>query len=493
MQINRFNEYRVARRFHVANRIVQIILGLCLVASLNYLAAKYFTRIDLTQSGTYSLSPESKAHIRALEEPVSIIVTIPNDPEVAELKQIHQHLSKLLREYEAEGMKVGKAYINIEFLDIYQQRKRAQDLRNKYKLTQENIILIAMGERTREIRQAELYEVADNQITGFRGEKVITSAIIDVSAKDEDKIYFLVGHGEMRLEDVDPLRGLSQLEAFLRERNYILATLDLAVEENVPLDADLIVVPSPQAGLLSEEVEKLRRYMSERNGRMMVLIDPGRRHGMEELFYDWGILADDMVVEDIGPDFRAQGGDLIIRRFAAHPITKLLVDYQVTALFGRPRPMRTDPGSLKDPRLKVTQIIGTSDQSWAESDYRTEDPIKFDEERDLKGPIPIASVSTRTAGTGLGINIPGGRFVAFGNSDFITNNRLRAFGNRTLFFNSMNWALAKNSMLNIATRPLESYQVVMSKRDLNRTLIYYAILPSATALLGLLIYLIRRY
>lgn len=493
MQINRFNEYRVARRFHVANRIVQIILGLCLVASLNYLAAKYFTRIDLTQSGTYSLSPESKAHIRALEEPVSIIVTIPNDPEVAELKQIHQHLSKLLREYEAEGMKVGKAYINIEFLDIYQQRKRAQDLRNKYKLTQENIILIAMGERTREIRQAELYEVADNQITGFRGEKVITSAIIDVSAKDEDKIYFLVGHGEMRLEDVDPLRGLSQLEAFLRERNYILATLDLAVEENVPLDADLIVVPSPQAGLLSEEVEKLRRYMSERNGRMIVLIDPGRRHGMEELFYDWGILADDMVVEDIGPDFRVQGGDLIIRRFAAHPITKLLVDYQVTALFGRPRPMRTDPGSLKDPRLKVTQIIGTSDQSWAESDYRTEDPIKFDEERDLKGPIPIASVSTRTAGTGLGINIPGGRFVAFGNSDFITNNRLRAFGNRTLFFNSMNWALAKNSMLNIATRPLESYQVVMSKRDLNRTLIYYAILPSATALLGLLIYLIRRY
>ena len=493
MQINRFNEYRVARRFRVANRIVQIILGLCLVASLNYLAAKYFTRIDLTQSGTYSLAPESKAHIRALEEPVSIIVTIPNDPEVTELKQIHQHLRKLLREYEAEGMKEGKAYINIEFLDIYQQRKRAQDLSNKYKLTQENIILIAMGERTREIRQAELYEVADNQITGFRGEKVITSAIIDVSAKDEDKIYFLVGHGEMRLEDVDPLRGLSQLEAFLRERNYILATLDLAVEENVPLDADLIVVPSPQAGLLSEEVEKLRRYMSERNGRMMVLIDPGRRHGMEELFYDWGVLADDMLVEDIGPDFRAQGGDLIIRRFAAHPITKLLVDYQVTALFGRPRPMRTDPGSLKDPRLKVTQIMGTSDQSWAESDYRTEDPIKFDEERDLKGPIPIATVSTRTAGTGLGINIPGGRFVAFGNSDFITNNRLRAFGNRTLFFNSMNWALARNSMLNIATRPLESYQVVMSKRDLNRTLVYYAILPSATALLGLLIYLIRRH
>ena len=80
-----------------------------------------------------------------------------------------------------------------------------------------------------------------------------------------------------------------------------------------------------------------------------------------------------------------------------------------------------------------------------------------------------------------------------GNSDFIANNRLRAFGNRTLFFNSMNWALAKNSMLNIATRPLESYQVVMSERELNRILMYYSIVPGGTALLGLLIYLIRRH
>lgn len=492
MQINRFNEFRSARRFRLANRLIQIVLGLCLILSLNFLAAKYFGRIDLTQSGTYTLAPESKAYIRELVEPVDIIVTIPNDADVPELKQIHQHLRKLFREYQAAGTIDGKSYIRVEYVDIYRQRKRAQELSNQYNLTQENVILVAMGERTREIRQADLYEVEGNQITGFRGEKALTSAIIEVSSKDEDKIYFLVGHGEMRLDDVDPLRGLSQLESFLRERNYTLATLDLAIEADVPEDADLIVVPSPQASLLPEEVEKLRRYMSERNGRMIVLIDPWRRHGMDDLFYDWGVLADDMVVVDEGPDFRAQGGDLIIRRFAEHPITDLLVDYQITALFGQPRPVRTDPGALRDPRLKVTQIIGTSDQSWAERDYRTENPMQFNPARDLKGPITIATVSTRSAGTELGITIPGGRFVAFGNSDFITNNRLRAFGNRTLFFNSLNWALSRNNLLNIATRPLESYQVVMSERDLNRILLYFAIIPGATALLGLFIFLIRR-
>ncbi|MDP4878528.1 MAG: GldG family protein, partial [Opitutales bacterium] len=247
MQRSRFNEFRIARRFRVFNRSAQILLGLSLIIALNFLAAKYFGRIDLTESGTYTLAPESKAYIRELDEPIEIIVTIPNDPEVPELVQIHQHLRKLFREYEAAGMRDGQSYVNIEFVDIYRQRKRAQELANAYKLTEENIILVAMGERTRKVRQAELFEVEGEQIRGFRGEKAITSAVIDVASKKADKIYFLVGHGEMRLDDVDALRGLSQLENFLRERNYSLATLDLAVDPDVPADADLIVVPSPQA------------------------------------------------------------------------------------------------------------------------------------------------------------------------------------------------------------------------------------------------------
>ena len=91
----------------------------------------------------------------------------------------------------------------------------------------------------------------------------------------------------MRLDDVDPRFGLSQVENFLQERNFELANLDLSIDPNIPDDADLVVIPSPQAALLPEEVEKLRRYLGERNGRMLVLLNPGRAHGLDELFYDW--------------------------------------------------------------------------------------------------------------------------------------------------------------------------------------------------------------
>jgi ABC-type uncharacterized transport system involved in gliding motility auxiliary subunit len=493
MQADRANEFGRVRRLLAANRIVQILLGISLIVSINFLSANYFKRFDLTKSGAYTLAAESKAYIRQLTEPVKIIVTIPQETDQKELSLIRDDLRKLLREYEFVGRQGDKSYISVEFVDIYRQRARASELATQYKLTKENTILIVSGDRFREISMVGLYEYDHGNQRGFRGEQLFTSAILEVSNKKPQKIYFLVGHGEMRLDDVDTLRGLSQLESFLRERNFALSTLDLAIDKSVPEDASLVVIPSPQASLQPEEVEKLRRYMDDRNGRMIVLVDPGRRHGMDDLFFDWGVLVEDTFVIDTGADFRVQGGDLIMRRFAEHPITQLLIDYQITTLFGQPCSVRIDPASIGDSRLQVYPLIGTSEKSWAERDYRTQKPPVFDEGRDLKGPVSIATVSTRSSGTDLGIRIPGGRMIVFGNSDFIANNRLQAFGNQTLFINSVNWTLDRNNLLNIPTRKLKSYQIVISERDLRRMLYYFSTVPTIFVGLGLLVFFIRRH
>ena len=99
--------------------------------------------------------------------------------------------------------------------------------------------------------------------------------------------------------------------------------------------------------------------------------------------------------------------------------------------------------------------------------YAIRSYYELDPSRDLPGPISIATVSTRSAGSELGITIPGGRFATFGNADFIANNRFRAFGNHTLFINTINWALDRTGLLNIPTRPLESHQIVMSDNSYN--------------------------
>ena len=83
--------------------------------------------------------------------------------------------------------------------------------------------------------------------------------------------------------------------------------------------------------------------------------------------------------------------------------------------------------------------------------------------------------------------------IVFGNSDFIANNRLQAFGNQTLFANSINWVLDRNNLLNIPTRKLESYQIVISERDLRHMLYYFLLVPAIFMIMGLFVFLIRRH
>ncbi|CAI8296150.1 MAG: Uncharacterised protein [Opitutia bacterium UBA7350] len=492
MKTARLNEFRHARRLKALNRLAQILLGLSLVLMLNYLASKYFTRIDLTENQQFSISAESQAYLRQLQDPVDIIVTIAQDGNDPELQRIRKDLNKLLLEYEAHSMRQGKALVRVEYVDALRQRKRTRELVQAYNIERENVIIIAANDRTRTIDLPELYEAENGQWQSFRGERILTSAILEVSNEESSILYFLSGHGEMRIGDVHPTRGLSLMESFLKERGFIVRELDLTRVQAVPEDAALILLVAPQAALAPAEVEKLRRYAGDRNGRLLITLEPGRKHGMNDLFYDWGILVEDTIAVDVAPNYRSQEGDMIVRHFSEHPITKLLYDYNATAYFGQSRPIRIDPASLADDSLNLRYLIGTSEKSWAERDYRTQRPIAFDPDRDLKGPLSLAVASQRSTSSALGLSISGGRVVCFGNSDFLANNRFQIYGNYTLMINALNWSLNRNVLLNIPAQSLNRYQLVVSGSDLKRLLGYFAILPITAAALGILISIIRR-
>ncbi len=492
MQTARLNEFRIARRMRAINRLAQIFLGICLIFALNYLAARYFQRFDLTQNRQFSLSAESQAYLEQLQTPIDVIVTIAPGSDIPELERIRKDLDKLLLEYEATSMREGQPFVRVEFVDALRQRTRTRELVQAYNIERDNVIIVAANDRTRLIELPELYEAQEGQWHSFRGERILTSAILEVSSEESPVLYHLTGHGEMRIGDVHPTRGLSLLEGFLQERGFTLRELDLTRLAAVPDDAAMVLALAPQAALAPAEVEKLRRYMSDRNGRMLLTLEPGRKHGLNDLLFDWGILVEDHIAIDIDPNYRSLEGDMIVRHFSEHPISQILYDYNATAYFGQSRPIRIDPASLTDESLNLRYLIGTSPKSWAEKDYRTQRPIAFDAGRDLPGPLSLAVAAQRSTSSALGLSISGGRLVCFGNSDFLANNRFQIYGNYTLLINSLNWALDRNVLLNIPAQPLSSYQLVMSQDDLNRLLTYFALLPISVATLGIIISLIRR-
>ena len=195
-------------------------------------------------------------------------------------------------------------------------------------------MLLAKDDHAIKIQPADLFEIKEQAIVGFKGEQAITSALIRLTKATSEKIYFLQGHGEMSLNQIDMERGLSELKIRLLENHYQVAELNLSTQESVPDDADLLIIPSPQGALLAEEQDKIRRYMTARNGSLIILIDPGRRHGLNDLLFDWGILAEDLAIIESSEAHKSNKGDYVIKYFAAHEITKTLSDHSLNPLWG---------------------------------------------------------------------------------------------------------------------------------------------------------------
>ena len=487
-------DFRNVNWLNRANRVLQILLGVSFICGFNYLAFRHYSRTDLTRNRLYSLSPETVAYISDIKTPVRIIVTIPPDSEDPDTALLYRYVRNLLQEYENAGRDGKARKIEVEFVDVFRELRKAEAISRNYGIERPYETLVVSGDKKRTILPTDILQLNKGRPAAFWGEQAFTSAIIEVTDDTPDRVYFLVGHGEMQIDDVDPRRGLSQFAHELEMRSFELEVLDLSKENEIPEDADLIISASPQSPLTARESEVLRKYLTDRAGRLIVFLDPWRNHGFDDLFYEWGILADDMLIVDDGPDFQVASGDLIIRQFAEHPITDPHLKNRIPVVVGLSRPIRPDLGAPTDERRNTASLIGSSPTSWAESSYqkaREIEDLQFDPATDLKGPVPIASFSERTVSSPF-LSIAGGRLVVFGNSDFATNQRITSFGNHMLLLNTVNWCLNRDTLLAIRGRAVETYQILISRQELNQLGLLILIVPGMIAIWGVVIHLARR-
>jgi ABC-type uncharacterized transport system involved in gliding motility auxiliary subunit len=488
--------FRTARWVRTANLLLQALLVFTLFIGLNHIARRHALSYDLIANRRYALSPETNSYLRQLAQPVRIVVTFDENSDDG----IAHDVQSLLDEYIEATRANDTGKVSVEYLNVYQQRREAEELG----IDQTGGILVLCGEKHRVLRLNELYEIKNKRRNAFLGEQAFTAAILDVSSAGQKKIYFLSGHGEQRPDDVDPGRGLSLLGGELRLRNFDVETLDLAVTSKIPEDAALLIAAGPQGAFDRFEQEQLRQFLSTRAGRLILLIDPGRPFGLDSLLADWGVVADDDVICDIGPKNMTEDGDLIIWAYPPHPVTQILLNNNLHLRLGLSRSVRADPSRVLDDSLTVTMLAATSPTAWGDRSYRLPGIPKFNPAVDLKGTAQMQNrlgviaaserVSARGAnGEALPLSVRGGRLIVCGTSELATNNRLVNPGNQNLVLAAINWATDRDTQLAIPARPIERYQISLSTLSLAKLRLGLLLLPpAAAALLGLLVYWTRR-
>ncbi|HLS27532.1 MAG TPA: Gldg family protein, partial [Opitutales bacterium] len=198
----KLTDFKYARWIGGANLYAQAVLLFLLFLGTSYFASQNFTRVDLSKGYRYSLAPETIAHLQQLDRPVKIYVTITSDSDDSNIESLFNDVRGLLREYEYAVNSPDRLLIDVEFVNIYQQRRKANLLADEYGVEQSDLILLVSGEKRRIVFPNELYVTEGRVRKEFLGEKILTGAILDVASDQQKKLYFLTGHGEMRIDDV---------------------------------------------------------------------------------------------------------------------------------------------------------------------------------------------------------------------------------------------------------------------------------------------------
>jgi ABC-type uncharacterized transport system involved in gliding motility auxiliary subunit len=190
----------------------------------------------------------------------------------------------------------------------------------------------------------------------------------------------------------------------------------------------------------------------------MLLIDPDTDPKLDEALRAWGIkLGSDTVVDPsgIGRMLQLGPGVPLALSYGEHPITKDL-DGTITC-FPLSRSVQAETGGS----ASTTELMKTSEESWAETELGQGGEVSFDATKDKRGPITLGVAASRSVGD------TEGRLVVIGDSDFAANQFIGIQRNGDLFMNCVNWLAQDEDLISIRPKNPADRRVTMTEAQQN--------------------------
>lgn len=450
--------------------IIAIAVAVNLVAGA--LPASW-TRLDLTDTGLYSLSSQTQQLVSALEDEVTVYWIVREGYEDAAVEQ-------LLARYEGLSQNLKVEARDPVVYPNFAQQYTSESLYN-------NSLIVVCGDRSRYISYYDIYvtDYSSYYTTGsvnteFAGESELTSAIDYVTSDTLPKVYTLTGHGESALP--------TELETAVEDENLELAELSLLTEESVPEDADALIIYAPQSDLSSEEAESVLTYL-QGGGKLLLITDytDTSMPNLAELMAEYGAsLVDGIVIEGDSSRYLRGASYYLLPNISSHTITSPISEEGYYVLMPIAQGIQV-ADELRD-GLTVTQILTTSSQAYAKPDGY--DMTTYDkEEGDIDGPFALGvAISEEVEDGETGI-------VWLTTSQMFDSSVDQWVGgaNTDLFLNALNWMCEQEDAVSIRPKSLSTEYLTVPSADASTwSLILVAVIPLALLACGAYVTVTRR-
>jgi len=482
-------------RFRIGfNVLAQILLILFLFAMVNSFAFKHYVRWDLSRDQKYALSDKTKRFLDTLKGKVRITVFFsPNTPITADVQN-------LLTEYQYDG----KGKIDVEHIDPERNLSRAKELFDKYKVvTDESILVLDYDGRNKTVKASEMADVDQSgmafgegpRVAAFKGEQAITSAMIDLVEGKKKTLGYVTGHKEPPLSEATS--PISVLKTFIENENLKFQELNLLDLDAIPGDVKAVMIIGPQYDFSDREMKLLRDFW-ERQGRILLLLDPSAKTPKLRGFVnELGIKTNDdrlMVFLRTGIQELALTRDVQGRFLGDSPVTKRLAD--VRALFlGGTSSLTLEPDRVRAANLRVEPLIQAEKGYFAEKDYNTDDQAKLEADAKQSNlPLTIGASVEKGGSADQRVQVNSSRLVVVTNATFVQDNAITQDQQALDFISgSVNWLLSREQLIGIAPKVPKPLTFSLDEEALRRLRwIVLVFIPLVPAVIGTMVWWQRR-
>ncbi|HEX8873625.1 MAG TPA: GldG family protein [Nitrosospira sp.] len=400
-----------------------VVSLISLAVLLGYLAAQTRTQWDISQNGRNSLSPASVDVLKKLDGPVRVAVYATARD--AQLGNVRGLIEEFLLPYRRV-----KPDFTVIFVDPAEQPGVAQEAG-----VQVN------GEMVVEFNGRREHLATFN-------EQALTNLLMRMARQGERHVMALAGHGERRLDGIAS-RELGEFGKYLMIRGFKNGPINLAVAPDVPRDASVLIISSPQTDLPEGEVEKLLAYIA-RGGNLLWLLDQGPLRGLQPLAEKLDLtLTPGVVIDPQAQQLKMPVTFALGASYGHHPVTRNF-DYITVFPFARQITVN------ENEEWQSVSLVESAQSGWVETG-KLDAGVAFEEAYDVSGPVSLAVALSRT------VQDREQRVAVIGSSHFLSNNYLGYGKNLDFGMNLVNWLAGDENLISVPSRVAPDGNLVLSE------------------------------
>ncbi|MFK7931778.1 MAG: Gldg family protein [Myxococcota bacterium] len=496
---------------------------LVLAAMLSVLVYTLVQRVDqtadVTGNGRWSLSTRTESVVDGIDQPVQIYALFRKGAPDAE------RFERIAGQYAQRNDQVV-----YEAIDPLLQPARARSLvkttgnEDMDRLAETGTVLLHSNGRRR-------------RLEARFDEQALTNAIVKLTAGEDRRVCWSVGHGERDADDDQTAVGWGVTVLRLEDRNVVVTEQSM-LTSGISRECEALVIAGPTGDFQQSELEALAGYIAE-GGQVLLALDSPNPEGVDvpnliDELDRYGIVVTDDAILENNPDNVASGpgGEPVMvyrtPNFKAHPILQGIGGVAVEW----PRSVQATDTALG---IEVRELITSSDRSWAEPQFDIlADTLPQPDPGEQLGPIPFAVLaeildpsvlevsvepSQDPAGSDIdtdveldrsapevpaSLNPPtsllpddltpkaGGRLMVIGDADFAGNPLTGLANNGDLALNAISFLLGEDDQMGVDADDSE-YLVLSDGQTAGLGLLGGFLIPAFSALAGLVLLLRRRF